>query len=182
MRRPLQAEIGKTMRKIDKSRAGFTLVELLIVVVILSILAAVAIPQFTNSAEEARASNLQTNLSVLRNALEYYKIQHSDKYPGYPPGGGSPTSAETAKQLTMASTSTGTTATPGTSGYPLGPYVKEAIPENPINGLNTLTVIADGAAFPAADDTTGWIYQPQIGKIRANSTGKAPSGKNYYDF
>jgi len=161
---------------------GFTLVELLIVVVILGILAAVAIPQFADSTEEARASNLQTNLAVVRNSIEFYRTNHRGKYPGYPVGGGTPTEALTVAQLTLASKADGSTAAPGTAGFDYGPYVRENIPENPINGLATLTVVADAAAFPAADDTTGWIYQPKTGKLRANSTAKAPSGKNYYDF
>ncbi|MBK8974943.1 MAG: type II secretion system protein [Planctomycetes bacterium] len=162
--------------------SAFTLVELLIVVVILGIIAAVAIPQFTNSTEDARTSSLQSNLSVLRNAMEYYKMQHLGKYPGYPSGGGAPTAAATSNQLLQASKPDGSTAALGTAGFTLGPYIKEQLPANPVNGLNTVTVVADGAAFPAADDSTGWIYQPQIGKIRANSTGRSPAGQNYYDY
>lgn len=161
---------------------GFTLVELLIVVVILGILAAVAIPQFADSTEEARASNLQTNLAVMRNSIEFYRTNHRGKYPGYPVGGGTPTEALTIAQLTLASKADGSTAAPGTAGFDYGPYIRENLPENPINGLATITVLADAATFPAADDTTGWIYQPKTGKLRANSTAKAPSGKNYYDF
>ena len=168
--------------RIRGTDSGFTLVELLIVVVILSILAAVAIPQFTNSAEEARASNLQTNLSVLRNAMEYYKLQHNEKYPGYPSAGGNPTTAEFSNQMLLSTKANGDSAAIGTSGYDFGPYLKESIPENPINGLNTVMVINDATAFPAADDTTGWIYKPAIGKIRANSTGSSPAGKAYYQF
>ena len=163
-------------------QAAFTLIELLLVVVILGILAAVAIPQFTDSSTEARTSSLQTNLSVMRSAVEYYRTNHSGKYPGYPSAGGAPTAVETTKQLTQASKPDGSTAAPGTAGYAYGPYIRESIPENPINGLATILVVADGAAFPAADNSTGWIYQPQIGKLRANSTGAAPSGKNFYDL
>jgi prepilin-type N-terminal cleavage/methylation domain-containing protein len=164
------------------SQAAFTLIELLLVVVILGILAAVAIPQFTDSSGEARASNLQTNLAVMRNAIEYYKANHNGKYPGYPSAGGAPTAAEATNQLTQASQANGATAAPGTAGYGYGPYIREQIPTNPINGFNTIMVVADAAAFPAADNTTGWIYHPLTGKVRANSTGAAPSGKNYYDF
>lgn len=82
----------------------------------------------------------------------------------------------------MASRPDGSTAAPGTAGYGLGPYVRERLPDNPINGLNTVLIVADAAAFPAADDSTGWIFQPQTGRLRANSTGTAPSGRNYYDF
>ena len=161
---------------------GFTLIELLLVVVILGILAAVAIPQLSDSSQEARASSLQTNLAVFRNAVEYYRTNHLGKYPGYPVGGGAPTAALTSDQLLLASRADGSTAAPGTAGYGFGPYIRERMPENPINGLSTVLIVADGAAFPAADNSTGWIYQPQIGKVRANSTGTAPSGRNYYDF
>ncbi len=164
------------------AQSGFTLVELLIVVVILGILAAVAIPQFASSADEARATSLQTNLSVMRNSMEYYRVQHDGKYPGYPSAGGAPTAAVAVDQLILASQADGSTGAPGTAGFNLGPYIKEALPENTINGLSTVLVVADGVAFPAPDDTTGWIYQPLIGKIRANSTGTAPSGKNFYDY
>jgi prepilin-type N-terminal cleavage/methylation domain-containing protein len=163
-------------------QAGFTLVELLIVVVILGILAAVAIPQFSDSVEEARVSNLQSNLAVLRNSLEFYRTNHRGKYPGYPSGGGSPTSAAALDQLTLSSKSDGSTAAVGTAGFDYGPYIREQMPENPVNGLATIKIVLDADAFPVADDTTGWTYQPKTGRIRANSTGTAPSGKNYSDF
>lgn len=177
-----QANGGLQVVMRSASVRGFTLVELLIVVVILGIIAAIAIPQFTNSTEEARTSNLQSNLSVMRNALEYYRMQHLGKYPGYAVGSSTPTATDATNQLLLSSKSDGSTAAVGTAGFPLGPYIKEQLPANPVNGLNTLMVVNDGTAFPAADNSTGWIYQPQIGKIRANSTGASPSGKNYYDF
>lgn len=168
------------MRKHPES--AFTLIELLLVVVILGILAAVAIPQFSDSSQEARASSLQTNLAVLRNAVEYYRTNHNGKYPGYPAAGGAPTSTEASKQLTLASKMDGSTAAPGTAGFGYGPYIREALPENPLNGLATILIVGDSDTFKAADDSSGWIYQPLTGKIRANSTGSAPSGKAYYDF
>ena len=163
-------------------QAAFTLVELLLVVVILGILAAVAIPQFSDSSNEARASSLQSNLAVMRQAIEYYRTNHNGKYPGYPAAGGAPTAVEASNQLTLASRADGSTAAPGTAGFGFGPYLREAVPANPINGLATILIVADGDTFKAADDSTGWIYQPLTGRLRANSTGNAPSGKAYYDF
>jgi general secretion pathway protein G len=161
---------------------AFTLIEMLLVVVILGILAAIAIPQLSDSSQEARVSSLQSNLSMLRSAIENYRGNHIGKYPGYASAGGAPTQTDATNQLTLASKADGSTAAPGTAGYGLGPYVRERLPDNPVNNLNTVLIVADGAAFPAADDTTGWIYQPQVGKWRANSTGAAPSGRNFYDF
>ena len=62
-------------------RTGFTLVEILIVVVILGILAAIVIPQFTDAASDARNSSVQSDLQTLRSAVELYKVQHGDTLP-----------------------------------------------------------------------------------------------------
>jgi len=54
------------------NRKGFTLIELLIVVVIIGILAAVAIPKFSNTKEKAYVSNLRTDLKNLATTQESY--------------------------------------------------------------------------------------------------------------
>ncbi len=63
------------------SRKGFTLVEILIVVVILGILAAIVIPQFSNASSDSKLATLKTNLQTVRCQLELYKIEHDDIYP-----------------------------------------------------------------------------------------------------
>ena len=64
-----------------KRNRGFTLVEILIVVVILGILAAIVIPQFSDAATEANEANLVSNLQTLRSQIALYRIQHSDADP-----------------------------------------------------------------------------------------------------
>jgi prepilin-type N-terminal cleavage/methylation domain-containing protein len=56
-------------------RKAFTLIEILIVVVILGILAAVVVPQFTNAAEDANDAAVRTQLQTLRGQIELYRAQ-----------------------------------------------------------------------------------------------------------
>ena len=65
-----------------QSRKGFTLIEILIVVIILGILAAIVIPQFTNASKDAKRSSLVTMVQSLRSQVALYKLQHNDNLPG----------------------------------------------------------------------------------------------------
>ncbi|MCU7878731.1 MAG: prepilin-type N-terminal cleavage/methylation domain-containing protein, partial [Candidatus Thiodiazotropha sp. (ex Lucinoma borealis)] len=60
------------MRAIKLAQQGFTLVELLIVVIILALLAAIIVPQFASSTEDAKISSLDTSLAVVRTVLDLY--------------------------------------------------------------------------------------------------------------
>jgi general secretion pathway protein G len=120
---------------------GFTLVEILIVVIILGILAAIVIPQFTNASNDARNNSIASTLQTLRGQIELYKIQHADTPPAF-------TSMWT-NMLNASNTTGATTAGGTTAAYPLGPYV-QAAPVNPANGQSAL-----GAA---AATTVGWVY------------------------
>jgi type II secretion system protein G len=58
-------------------RKAFTLVEILIVVVILGILAAIVVPQFTTATQDAQGGNIQTQLSTIQQAMELYKAKNN---------------------------------------------------------------------------------------------------------
>jgi type II secretion system protein G len=62
-------------------KRAFTLIEILIVVVILGILAAIVIPQFSDASTQANNANVHSQLQTLRGQLELYKVQHVDTYP-----------------------------------------------------------------------------------------------------
>jgi len=64
------------MRKVRASKA-FTLVEILIVVVILGILAAIVVPQFTNATQDAQAGNIKAQLDTLNNQLELFRARNN---------------------------------------------------------------------------------------------------------
>src|ERR1044072_7891341 len=60
-------------------RRGFTLIEIMVVVVILGILAATIIPQFMGTTHEARVNTAKANIAELESALERFHI-HLDRY------------------------------------------------------------------------------------------------------
>lgn len=137
-----------------KRNRGFTLVEVLIVVVILAILAATIIPKYTNSTQEARASNARYNLHVLRSQIELFRAQHD---------GIAPTVADIVNQLTQETDVDGT-PNPGAGAF--GPYL-QMIPENPFN--NDATIVAAAAVPPVAEqDPGGWLYDEGTGQIWIN--------------
>jgi general secretion pathway protein G len=149
--------LGKGLKM--RAKSGFTLVEILIVVVILGILAAIVIPQFTNASTEAKVSSLQSDLQMLRSQIELYKIQHNDFLP-----------CEQGETFLAAMTgytlADGTTCLATATGA-LGPYMRK-IPSNQFVTTNA-DVVTEATGTCPADGTYGWWYDTATGDIRANS-------------
>ena len=165
-------------------RKGFTLVEILIVVIILGILAAMIIPQFSSATESARASMLMDDLRVMRSQMEVFKAQHQGVPPGHPNCDTSQTPTESALLLhiTQASTPLGDTAAVGTAGYSCGPYMK-ANPTNPMNGKSSILVITGVNPCPnTPSDQYGWIYQPSSLTFKADCIGTDTDGVSYFNY
>jgi len=144
---------------------GFTLVEILIVVIILGILAAIVIPQFTEASAEARVSNLMTNLQTIRSQLLLYKTQHLENYPADGDGEGD---AEFEDEMCNYSDEDGNTSATPDSDHPYGPYLT-SVPVNPISNDNTVRVVQNGAtAFSAPETDGGWYFNSVTGEFRAD--------------
>jgi general secretion pathway protein G len=150
-----------------KAKRGFTLVEILIVVVILGILAAIVIPQFTQASSEAKLNSLCSDLQTLRSQIELYKVQHNDT---------PPTLANFPSQMVYTSDIAGTVTTSKqrTGVYQFGPYL-ERVPENPFTNLAT---VVDWGASSA--NSAGWEYNATTGEIRAAMDSVDPNGHMSY--
>jgi len=163
---------------------AFTLIEILVVVVLLGILAAIVIPAIANSSISAKQSALATDLQLLRRFVLIYECQHREVSPGYPDGDTTQTPTEQAfvEQATLASNAAGQTAQRGTPGFNRGPYMMK-VPVNPMNGKSDVQMLGDAENFPAnADDSHGWICKAATSEIRADSSGSDSNAKRYYDY
>ncbi len=185
-----------TIKPMRLAQRGFTLIELLIVVIILAILAAIVIPQFSNSSGEAREASLDANLATMRSAIELYKLQHKNTYPGAVAATGNGTAAACASpgavggvvgaqsfmdQLTAASDAAGNTCTVAGPGYTYGPYLRGPVPAEPINGKGALvteiTVTGTGVKpVPATGAAGGWLFDTKSGNLVTNILGNDSKG------
>ena len=122
---------------------GFTLVEILIVVIILGILAAIVVPQFSEASADAKESALASDLQTVRSQLELYKLQHKGVY---------------ATDVTLL---TKKTDADGVEGGSYGPYLLK-FPTNPFAGNADIEIATKGAG------TKGWFYDSATGEFCPN--------------
>lgn len=131
----------------QRLRRGFTLVEILIVVIILGILAAIVVPNMSQATEDAAEQTAIHELYKLRRAIEVYQSRNDNAFPPVLAGDG------TWGPIVAAD----------------GAYLRSA-PNNPwIGGANAGVIIIRGsadAAYPAAR-TYGWIYNDATGEVWA---------------
>ena len=65
----------------DNSSSGFTLLEVLIVVIIIGILAAIALPQYSATLEKSRSGEAAANIGSIRTSIDRYWYQNAGPFP-----------------------------------------------------------------------------------------------------
>ncbi len=145
---------------------AFSLVEMVIVVVIIGVVAAIAVPRVTTASRQAKVNALEATMATVRQAMELYYADHG-RYPGYNPGTGAPLNANFPLQLTLYTDEAGNTSTTFGTPFVYGPYLRAPFPANPINGLDNVFVKATPAS-PTLIGGTGWLAVLSTGDFEPN--------------
>ena len=165
---------------------GFTLVELLVVVITLALLAAIVVAQFAFSTDHARLASLDSTLSNIRSAIDLYYQQHGE-YPGEltavdaactatdgtgTGGAGAQGIQAFLDQMSLYTDSNGGACSVKDANFQFGPYLKQdTMPANPITASSMLEVINTGDILMAGSGANlGWKFDIVAGKFIANDT------------
>lgn len=151
--------------------AGFSLVELLVVIVIIGILAMIIVPQLSTSTDEAKLSTLQSDLSAMRSAVEVYRAQHNaypaEVMPTNPPAGVSSLADAFVAQMTRYTDAGGRISNTKDATFKYGPYLKgNNLPMNPFNDKEDVTIDASEADITVRNSSgagTAWKFYAKTG-------------------
>ena len=139
----------------QRKSQGFTLIELVVVIMILGILAAVAAPKLLNTSGNATDNGLKQTLSIVRDAVELYAADNAGALP--------PCTATGADFRTA-----------------LEPYIRGAFPKSPI-GTKDFDVTPVTGVGATSNDGTGWMFNTQDGTFICNSSAVSNDGTTTYD-
>jgi general secretion pathway protein G len=160
-----------------QKKNGFSLVELVIVIVILGIIAAIAIPRISSGSKNAGEASLRANLATIRNAIDWYYGQHNTTFPGVNAAGGTYGAAGTSdaftNQLTKYTKTDGTVSPDKDAAFPFGSYVRGKFPALPVGsnaGKSGVKIVAKVGPLAGTDGdaANGWIFNPTTGEFIAN--------------
>jgi len=130
---------------------GFTLVEILIVVVILGILVAIVVPQYANATQDAQQRATYDQLLKIRRAVDVYYVRNSNRYPTVIEGSG----------------------TWGEIVLPGSVYLRETPKNQWAGGVNATRIVLGTAPDVGFTTEYGWIFDPGTGQVWAASFSEA---------
>lgn len=148
-------------------RRAFTLIELMIVVSILGIMAAIVLPELQGHTQLAKEATSKDSLRLFRTTIERYATDHNGVAPGY--NNDNPDSVPTLfffnQQLVANKT-----------------YLNN-LPENPFNNKTTILIVNNANSIPESPTGIyGWIYKPATKSVKLDWTGLDSEGNTFYDY
>lgn len=143
---------------------GFTLIELMIVVAIIGILAAIAIPRFAQMLEKSREGATKGNLGSIKSAASIYYGDTEGKWP---------TTLASASMWAFSRYLDNVSPVKVTGSFVAG----SASPAGNIVSMTTMSSVPVGSY-------TGWMYDSNLGNVYVNSTVKDSKSipYSYYGF
>ena len=135
-----------------KRQKGFTLIELIVVIMILGILATIAVPKFLKTSARAHDNATRQSLAVVRNAIELYTADNNGELPGQ---GASPD-----------------------LGADLVDYLRGNFPISSPQG--NADIAYEDAATLTVDGPEGWRYSQQTGEFIVNSSSALSSDPSIF--
>ena len=127
------------LNKLNKRRGGFTLVEIMIVVAIIALLAAIAVPGFLRARKRSQASRIINDLRLIDSAVDQYAIENNKTT------GAACAVADWSSYMKSGSALYNTGA--DLFGNTYGPQTVDSLPKVPANAWTTLSDVAGTAFF-----------------------------------
>ena len=152
---------GITRTKRSAACAGFTLVELTIVVLIIGILFAIAIPRIRAQTDAATDNGLRQTLRVVRDAIDVYRAKNDGRWPGSSDGEGATFKSDVAPYIR--------------SHFPVGPV-------GPPTGDDRVRMRSNGLPLNGTPNPPqAWTYDYTTGEFIYSYNGMSNDGTTKYD-
>ena len=166
---------------------GFSLLEVLIVVILLGIVAAMTIPVVAGYQTQADETSLRSDLALMRSAIELFAADHNGAFPALIGDGthaaGSPEAF--VAHMTQYSNADGEVSQTKGTDYPFGPYLPQGVPNvtvGPLAGGGAVKVTSSASNMDAdGSPTMAWKYSTVTGQIICNTQQLATDGTTRYD-
>ena len=154
--------------EVVRARGGFSLLELLVVLAVVGVVAAVGAPRLSRGSASACDSALKRDLHVLRKAIDLYAVEH---------GGRPPSAATFRDQLRRYTDAAGNVSKTRVAPYIYGRYLRSvpAVAAGPSRGSSKVAA--------AGGPGVGWIYDEATGEVRVNASDETDAaGFRYADY
>lgn len=170
-------------------RRGFSLIELVIVVVILGLIAGIAVPRLTRASQGSGEVALSADLKAFREAIDFYEVEHGGDWPALRAAGNGvgPQNGEAFRlQLTWYTAENGEASPTSDAKHYLGPYLRK-IPPLPVGSRAGQSAVHTTNHFSTPGipgPNYGWEYEHYLGHIRANLPADevGSNGIPYYEW